>query len=172
MEDQEKHPVDHNPHPKHEAMHPVLERAYKIGVVVKGFDGAVELIAGILLVAAPNLLHGLLAHVVTELQESQTTYFVAEKVARLDAHLAHGSILIVIIFLISHGIIKLALVYALLKELLWAYPYALGALVLFLVYQVYVFIGTPSLAMGLFAVLDVLIIWLVWREWRTLKEEA
>ena len=161
-----------NPHPQHKALHPVLERAYKIGVAVKGFDGSVELIAGVLLVAAPGLLHSLLAHVVTELQESQTTYFVAEKVARFDAHLAHASLFIVIIFLISHGVIKLALVYALLKELLWAYPYALGALGLFLVYQVYVFIGTPSVAMGLFAVLDILIIWLVWREWRTLKEEA
>lgn len=157
---------------QHRKPHPTLERIYRFGVVLKGFDGAIELIAGLLLATAPNLLHALLGHLVNELQESQLTGFVAERVARLDSHVAAGSLIVVVIFLISHGLIKLALVYALLKEILWAYPYALGLLGLFLLYQMYVFIEKPGFVMGVFVLLDSAIIYLVWREWRTLRAMA
>ena len=76
-----------------------------------------------------------------------------------------------IIFLIGHGIVKLALVYCLLRRILWAYPYALGVLSLFLVYQLYALARDPSsVGMWLFTILDIVIIWLVWGEWKDLKE--
>lgn len=151
----------------------LFERAYMIGVGIKGFDGLIELLAGLWLLISPASLHGLLTGLMGEAQEHQGKYaaFIAEYIAHIDKDLAKGGLIVVVIFLISHGVVKLALVYALLKKLLWAYPYALVVLIGFLVYQVYVFVLHPSIGMGVFALLDVAIIWLVWREWRALLAE-
>lgn len=144
-----------------------------VGIAVKGFDGLIELIAGLWLLVAPGSLHALLAVALGEAHEhsGKISTFVAQNIAHADEDLVRGGLFIVVIFLLSHGLVKLALVYALLKRLLWAYPYALTILGAFLVYQLYVCVVHPSIGMTLFALLDIAIIGLVWREWRTLLAE-
>jgi uncharacterized membrane protein len=151
----------------------LFERIYKIGVAIKGFDGLVELIVGLALLISPALVHTILSTVTGELGEHQgrTVKFIADYVARLDGELARSGLTFLILFLILHGLVKLALVYCLLKEIVKAYPYALAILGLFLIYQLYVFILTPTIGMALFTLLDALIIWLVWREYRDLLGE-
>ena len=41
-----------------------------------------------------------------------------------------------------------------------------GALILFLIYQVYILVVSPSFGMAFLSVLDVIIIGLVYREWQ------
>ncbi|MGB4967538.1 MAG: DUF2127 domain-containing protein [Candidatus Saccharimonadales bacterium] len=67
--------------------------------------------------------------------------------------------------------IKLVLAYCLLKEILRAYPCALGVLALFLAYQLYLLVAKPSVGMLVFVLLDLVIIWVVWREWRMLLRQ-
>lgn len=143
---------------------------YKLSVAVKGFDGLVEFVTGLLLLVAPSLLHTVLSALSNEAleQTSRTMHYIAENIAHVDASLARGGVLVVALFLLSHGVVKLAMVYCLLREILWAYPYALAVLGGFFVCQVYVFIVHPSVGMALFSVLDAIIIWLVWGEWRKL----
>lgn len=153
---------------------PWYERIYKVGVAIKGFDGLVELIAGVLLLTAPQLLHTVLQGVSGEALEHNGRFmaYIAENVAHIDADLSKSGLLFVAIFLLSHGVVKLALVYALLKEIVWAYPYALIILAGFLVYQVYAFAIHPTFSMAVFSLLDAIIIWLVWGEWQKLKLAA
>jgi len=150
---------------------PWFETVYKVGVGIKGFDGLVELVTGIALLISPSLVHTALQAIAAELGErnGSVSHFIADYIARVDNDLAKSGLVFLIIFLITHGIVKLVLVYCLLKEIVKAYPLALGILVLFLVYQLYVFIVQPSIGMGLFTVLDVIIIWLVWGEYQDLK---
>ncbi len=150
------------------------DRVYFVTVAIKGIDGLIELIAGIVLIIAPHFLHSVLATLFghASVHKGHFMQFVAQNIAHIDSELSRGGLLIVILFLISHGVIKLALVYALLKEILWAYPYALFVLTLFLVYQLYILAIHPTIGMGLFALLDAIIIWVVWGEWQKLKAEA
>lgn len=150
---------------------PWFETVYKIGVGIKGFDGLVELLTGVALLISPSLVHTVLSAVASEVGERHGSvfHFIADYIARIDNDLSKSGLVFLIIFLITHGLVKLALVYCLLKEIVKAYPVALGILVLFLVYQVYVFILQPSIGMGLFTFLDVLIIWLVWGEYQDLR---
>ena len=136
-----------------------FDRVYMLTVAIKGFDGLIELLAGIVLLVAPSELHKLM-------------HQLAQYIAHVDTDVTRGGLTIVILFLIVHGIVKLALVYALLRRILWAYPYALGVLVLFLIYQLYVCIVQPSVSMIVFAALDAIIVWVVWGEWRKLVREA
>lgn len=148
---------------------------YRVGVAIKGFDGFVELAAGLALLLSPGIVHQLLSGVVgtAHHHHGHTAHFIAEYVARLDNDLARSGLVFLIVFLIGHGIVKLTLVYCLLRRIVWAYPYALGVLGLFLVYQLYVLVRDPlSIGMWLFTLLDIAIIWLVWGEWRDLKEKS
>lgn len=148
---------------------------YRVGVAIKGFDGLAELIAGIALFISPGLVHSVLSGIVgtAHHHHGHTAHFIAEYVAQLDNDLARSGLVFLIVFLIGHGIVKLTLVYCLLRRIVWAYPYALGVLVLFLVYQVYVLVRDPlSIGMWLFTLLDIAIIWLVWGEWRDLQEKV
>lgn len=147
---------------------------YDLGIIIKGIDGFLELAAGVLLWFAPSTVHSLLLGVQSELAEGSTHHvrqYVAQYVGHLDAQLAAAGMAFLIIFLISHGVVKLALVYALLKKIVQAYPVALVILGLFLVYQVYAFVRQPTIGMALFSILDAAIIGLVWREYKLLLSE-
>lgn len=150
-----------------------FDRVYKIGVAIKGFDGAVELLAGLGLWLAPGVIHSLLDLVGDAAQErtGHAAQQIAEYVGRLDASVTNGSLTFVIFFLIFHGVIKLGLVYCLLRKIVIAYPMALLALCMFLVYQVYALITEPGPLMAVLTVLDVLIIILVYGEYRKLLSE-
>lgn len=150
-----------------------FQRLYVVTIIFKGVDGLIELIAGIMLLVAPGLLHQLLAFVSGQARLSHGHFMqvIADNIARIDSDLTRGGVVVVILFLVTHGIIKLALVVALLKKLLWAYPYALLVLGLFFLYQLYVWVVHPTIGMAFFTVLDAIIIVIVWGEWRKLLHE-
>jgi uncharacterized membrane protein len=150
-----------------------FQTVYKVGIGIKGFDGLVELVAGLALLISPALVHNALTGIVKMLgqHDGRVFQFITEYVARLNDDFTKTGLTFLIIFLISHGLIKLALVYALLKEIVKAYPYALVILALFLIYQLYVFIIHPTIGMALFTILDVIIIWLVGGEYKDLRNK-
>lgn len=150
---------------------PEFERLYLVGVGLKGVDGLVELITGLALLISPVILHQILQALLGEAHEHTSTVarYIAENIAHVDGDLARGGTTFLMLFLITHGIIKIVLVYCLIRELTWAYPYALAVLTLFLIYQIYACFVTPGLVVTFFAVLDAIIIWLVWGEWQKLK---
>lgn len=150
-----------------------LERVYRIGIVLKGVDGLAEVLAGLLLWFAPGLLRTLLAPwEQIDSDDRALRVFVAQLAGRLDTDLAHGPSAFVVFFLLSHGIVKLALVYCLLKEYRWVYPYALGVLGLFALIQLIAVMRSPSVGGAVLMALDLLIVWLVWREWVALRRRA
>ncbi|HXR43250.1 MAG TPA: DUF2127 domain-containing protein [Pseudolysinimonas sp.] len=150
-----------------------LDRVFAVGVVIKGIDGAVELIAGFLLWLAPGLVDAVLRAILGEAARGDGAIagLVATGVAHADVTVLTGGTGFLILFLIAHGVIKLVLVYCLLRRIIRAYPWALLVLVVFLGYQVWTLIAAPSVALALFVVLDVVIIVLVWREYRELRRQ-
>jgi uncharacterized membrane protein len=71
----------------------------------------------------------------------------------------------VFIFL-SHGIVKLALIAGLLRNKLWAYPWSAAIFSLFILYQLWQMMSTPSLVLLLIIALDVIVVFLVLHEYR------
>jgi uncharacterized membrane protein len=58
------------------------------------------------------------------------------------------------------------LVAALLKNQLWAYPWTIAFLGVFIVYQLYRLSLKPSLGLTALTIFDSAIAWLTWREYR------
>lgn len=73
-------------------------------------------------------------------------------------------------YLIIHGLIKLFMVAALLRNKLWAYPTSLFILGFFIVYQLYRFSNTHGLGLIILAVFDVAVMGLVWHEYRLVRD--
>lgn len=148
---------------------------YHAGIGIKGIDGTLELLAGLALLFVPTALHDMFATIVGRASEhnGRAAHFIAEYVARLDHDLASSGLTFLIIFLIGHGVVKLILVYCLFHRIVWAYPYALFVLGLFLAYQLYVVVQDPkSIGLWLITALDLFIIWLVFGEWRDLSSSS
>jgi len=148
----------------------LLDKTYEIGIIIKGIDGLLELIGGVLvLFLSPGVINGVTGFLTqNELQEDPHN-LIATHIARLGQHLASGHNIFAAAFLLTHGLVKVVLVVCLLLNKLWAYPWALGALGLFLVYQVYQLVTAPTFGMAFLSVLDIVIIYLVYREWQKVR---
>ena len=147
---------------------PALDKTFRIGLVLKGLDGVLEVIGGILLLflspdAIQHLVRALTAH---ELSEDPHD-LVARYLLHTTAHLNHGTTLFGAIYLLTHGLAKIVLVALVLRDKLWAYPWLIALLLAFIAYQLYQ-ITAVHFSAGLTAltVFDALLVWLTWREYR------
>jgi len=152
---------------------PALDTTFKIGLVLKGLDGILEVIGGILLLflspsAIQHLVRALTAH---ELSEDPHD-LIARYLLHTTAHLHHGTTLFGAIYLLSHGIAKIVLVVLVLRDKLWAYPWLIGLLLAFIAYQLYRITAVHfSVGLTLLTVFDAFLVWLTWREYRSRKAQ-
>jgi uncharacterized membrane protein len=70
------------------------------------------------------------------------------------------------LYLLSHGIIKIILVVALLQQRLWAYPWLIVFLSIFIVYQIYRLVLHLSLGLLALTLFDIFIVALTVLEYR------
>jgi len=148
-----------------------LHRLFQVAVVVKGIDGVLEFIGGVLLLfVSPTALHHLVVVLTQhELAEEPDDWLVmmlrhmAETLSVETKHFASG-------YLIGHGTLKIFLAASLLRERLWAFPLALSVLTIFVAYQLHRFGRTHSAVLLALTVFDVVVMALIWREYRSRAE--
>ncbi len=71
-------------------------------------------------------------------------------------------------YLTSHGVVKLLMVAALAMRVTWAYPASIVILLGFIAYQVHRYMVSPSIALVLLTLFDIVVIWLIWREYKAM----
>ena len=129
-----------------------------------------EIILGALFLFTGEVSNIIISLTRGELIEDPTD-FVATHIKALVPYInAHGQIFAAAYFLI-HGLVKMVLIWALLKNKLWAYPTSLAVLAIFLAYQLLQYFETQSLTFGLLSIFDVFVIWLIYHEYRHLKSK-
>lgn len=141
-------------------------RLFRVGVLLKGVDGILEVLGGFLLLFVTS---GSIHSIVWMLTEREISEDPTDAIASLLRHATDALTLdtktFASIYLVLHGAIKLFLVVSLLRELKWAFPVALWFLGIFTVYQLYRFAHTHSIALLAFSVVDLFVMWMVWREY-------
>jgi uncharacterized membrane protein len=150
-------------------MRRILHRFFELGIIIKGVDGGLELVGGLLLVFLPPaaINRVVFFFVEGELKEDPT-----DLVANLLLHTTRSAIEVRVsasTFLIVHGIVKLALVGGLATNRLWSYPVAILVFAGFTIYQLYQLSQQYSLFLEVVTVLDVIVILLVIAEYRHMK---
>ena len=147
-----------------------LHVAFEVGVILKGINGLLELVGGVLLlVFPPNTLQALIVRLTQNELSEDSHDFIATHLRQAAHSLSASGELFVAIYLLSHGIIKVALVYGLVRDKLWAFPWAIGVFAAFGVYQIYRYFFQPSGWLIALTVLDVVVILLTLAEWRRVK---
>ncbi len=144
-----------------------LDRTFVISVILKGLDGVAEVVGGVaLLFVAPATLQSwarsLTAH---ELAEDPHD-LIARHVLHSASQLSRGTTLFAAVYLLSHGLAKVVLVIAVLRQQLWAYPGMIVLLGVFIVYQLYRLAHRFTVGLTVLTLFDAFVVWLTILEYR------
>jgi uncharacterized membrane protein len=149
------------------ALSPGLDRAFRISLWLKAIDGVLEVIGGLLLFfVAPSTLDSVVRWAVAHDLTGSPHDWVAQHLLHSASTLSTSSTTFGAVYLLVHGGAKLVLVVLLLRRKLWAYPWMIGLLLLFVAYQMYRFAEQPGIGMILLSAFDLFVAWLTWREYR------
>ncbi len=152
--------------------HGLLHEAFEIGIFLKGIDGLLEIVSGgLLFLLTPTRVNQLI-HLLTQHELSEDPKdLLANYLVSAAQHFSVSTQLFDAVYLLSHGIVKIALVTALWKRQLWAYPIAIVFFALFGAYQVYQYTHDHAVSLILLTVLDLGVILLTWHEYRALRSQ-
>jgi uncharacterized membrane protein len=143
-----------------------LRATFRTGITVKGVDGLLEAIGGVLLwFIKPDSLGETLQDIFEHELSRDPHDFIAAHLLHASERLAHSDPFFASFYLVSHGLVKAMLSILLWMNKLWAYPLAIGVFSAFSVYQVYRFTHTHSIALVLLTIFDLLIVYLTWEEY-------
>jgi uncharacterized membrane protein len=151
----------------------LLHVGFEISLIIKGIDGVMEILGGVLfLFINPARMNSLINFMTLhEISEDPKDY-----IANMLINLSHGfsSSLqtFIVIYLISHGLIKIILVLLLYMKNIWSYPASIGFLMVFIVYQIHRYLYSHSILMILLTLFDMIMIWLVLLEYKQVKASS
>jgi uncharacterized membrane protein len=144
----------------------LLDRAFAVGIILKGLDGVLEVVGGVMLLVVSPATIDRLSRFLTQHELSEDPHdFLATHLLHAAGTLTGSSIRFGALYLLSHGVIKIVLVTALLKDKLWAYPWMIAFLIVFIVYQIYRMTFAFSIGLLGLTVFDVAVVWLTYREY-------
>lgn len=144
-----------------------LDRAFAVGIVLKGLEGLLELIGGILLLlVTPADLNGVVRALTQHELSEDPRDFIALGLLHTTDGLTGPGLLYGAAYLLAHGVVKVVLVLAILLNKLWAYPWMIGVLLLFIAYQTYQIVLTPTVGLIALTAFDIAIVALTWREYQ------
>jgi uncharacterized membrane protein len=147
--------------------------AFEASLLLKGLFALFETIGGILayFVTQEFLLNLVQTVTQQELAEDPRD-LVANYLMHQAEHLSVSAQHFAALYLLSHGVIKLALIVGLLQKKLWCYPAAIVVFGLFILYQLYLYNFTHSVSLLLITAFDIVIVGLTWHEYRYLRRLA
>jgi uncharacterized membrane protein len=115
-----------------------LDRVFRISLILKGLDGILELVGGVLaLIISPTHLSGIVRALTQHEFSEDPQDFIANHLIRFADSLTVSADLFGAIYLLLHGAVKVVLVFAVVRDKLWAFPWMIAFLLVFIVYQTY-----------------------------------
>lgn len=147
-----------------------IHRLFKLGVLLKGVDGGLELLGGIIfLLTDPRTLGRVVFFLTAHEISEDPGDLIANALRAASRHISQDTALFASAYLLAHGVVKLVLVSGLLRGRHWAYPAALWFLGAFVAYESYRFALDRSPGLLLLTLLDLAVMLLIWRESRGRK---
>lgn len=139
---------------------------FRLGITFKGIDGLLELIGGILLLAVPVSKLDALTKLLTQHELKQDPKdFIANHIQNFADSLTGSATLFASIYLLAHGLVKVVLVIEVLRDKIRAFPWMIGFLVAFVLFQAYEIVTHFNIGLTILTSFDVIIISLTWREY-------
>jgi uncharacterized membrane protein len=144
----------------------LLDWTFEIVLILKGLDGILEIVGGVLLLTVSKAQLDSVVVALTQHELSEDPHdFIATHLLSAEGQLSRGSQTFAALYLLAHGIVKVVLVAAVLKDKLWAYPWMIAFLLAFIVYQGYLLVVAPTVGVAALTAFDVFMVWLTYREY-------
>jgi len=139
---------------------------FKTGIWLKGVNGGLELLGGLLLAVVPESTATRLILAIARFETGPelrdwVLRGITDGIAQVEAESTFA-----LFYLISHGVIKVFLAVALLRNIRWAAPVALAVFGLLAGIEIVRFALHPSVAMGLIIAIDLFVLGLIFRHWK------
>jgi uncharacterized membrane protein len=150
----------------------IIDNTFEIVILIKSLFGFFEVLAGIVLAISGGLIVNNLIIALTqqEIMDDPNDFF-ANYLINMANNFSADSHTFAIVYLIFHGLVNIFLAIALLKNKIWAYPWAMAGFGLFTVYQVFRYFHTHSILLLFLILFDILIIAVILLEYRTKKKK-
>ena len=149
------------------------EFLFRTSVLLKGLDALLEIAGGIALWFVNPIQIVRLTALLTQDELSEDPHdIVANYLRHAAGRLSVSGEHFMALYLLSHGIVKMFAVVALLKNKLWGYPLSIVVFGGFIVYQIYRFTLTRGIGLIALTVFDLVVIVLIWLEYRAVKSGA
>ena len=147
-----------------------IHQIFQVSVLLKGTHALIECLGGIALalVSTSSIANFVNAITQDELIKDPND-FVATHLLTMAHNFSVQTQHFYAFYLLSHGIVKVALVVGLLREKLWAYPASLIVLTLFVLYQLYRFSYTHGLGLIVLTLFDIVVMGLIWHEYGLMR---
>jgi len=143
-----------------------LKASFRTGITIKGIDGLLEAVGGVLLwFIKPEALGTTLETIFEHELLRDPHDFLARHLLHTSEKIAQSDPTFASIFLLSHGLVKVVLTVALWMNRMWAYPAAIALFSAFTVLEALRFAHTHSALLLVIALFDALIVWLAWEEY-------
>jgi uncharacterized membrane protein len=144
-----------------------FDRVFSISLVLKGIDAVLEIVGGLVFVfVAPDDITSVVRWAISHDLAGDPHDWIARHILHATNGLSRSTSVFAAVYLLTHGIAKLALVVLVLRGKLWAYPWMIGLLLAFIVYQAYRFTTDPGAGLVILSVFDAFVAWLTWVEYR------
>jgi uncharacterized membrane protein len=148
----------------------LLHETFRTSIFLKGIDGILEIIGGaILCVVSPRQISRLVLLLTSHELSEDPRDVIATHLVEWARHLSVDAKLFGSFYLVSHGIIKTAIVLLLLRGRLSAYPAAIVFFSVFISYQIYRYSYSHSIWLIFLSAFDIIIIALTWLEYRRMS---
>ena len=145
-----------------------LHVIFYITLIGKGLFGLGQMASGIVVLVVPrHVWHQLAVKLTAGNTDNPVTAWLLHQTENLDS----GIQLYAAIYMISHAATKIVLVWAVLKGKMWAYPWMMGFLAAFIIYQTYEIFARHSIFFLLLTIFDIFIVWLTRHEWNLQKRQ-
>ena len=144
--------------------------AFLITVIIKGLDGLLEVIVGLLLIFTDTFSEVVFFLTRNEIIDDPNNYFATH--LRAFASQSHQAFVVGGMYLVVHGILKAFISGSLWRNYAWAYPAAMTLLSLFISYEVIRIGQTGSIPLIGLAIFDVIMLGLVGHEYKKLPHRV
>jgi uncharacterized membrane protein len=148
----------------------IIHVFFDLSVIGKGIDGVLEIVGGVLLFfVSPDRIQSVIEFLTQHELSEDPRDLITTYLLNSTRDLTSSTTMFAAAYLLWHGVVKVGLVAALLLKRRWAYPAAIVAFSLFLVYQLYRYIHTRSPELLALSIVDVVVITLTWMEYERLQ---
>ncbi len=145
-----------------------IRKIFTISLWLKALGAMLEIIFGFLFLFTSGISDLVNFFVKNELIEDPTDFLATHIQALLPIFSLHIQ-LFTAFYLLSHGVIRIILVLALLRNKTWAYPTSLIFLSLLIIYQSIRISITHSIFLFLLTLFDMFVLWLIYHEYKFIK---